>query len=367
MKERAFLLIELIIFLSVFIIIKSIPSNACVEPYSGMEIYQDTDLCPGEYNLTGGIKIMNDSIRLDCNNAIINGDGIGILINRGSNLVIENCLLRGYIFGISSCSFWNCYSLSSSKIINNKVIAKVYGILVKGTQGKSDGNIIAGNSISSLVYIKNSNENAVINNSIDGVTIVSSNKNLIENNIVGGINLESTNKSIISNNKVQSVYAKGYHNSILNNNITGPFQFNGESGIFISLNSNYTEIIGNSIKGFSYGIYLRNPSNFIISANNISTVTRANIFIEGNLGEYVSISLNDLLPDFRYHRKYIVNNDYNKILNAELNYFGTTNPFLIKNKIQGLVDYCPLLDNPYPDGKELDCNAWCKTNICPKP
>ncbi len=346
MRKLIYFIAIIILLFSILISINSITSNACVVPYDNMNITEDTEFCPGEYNLTNGIKIGKDGVKLNCNGAKLIGtsnSAPGIYIGNRDKIIIENCLLSNYARGISTClSVFNCFPLSKSVIINNTIKSIDSGVYIKDTTNnkKSKGNIIVNNQ----VY--NSFESAIL--------LSFSDSNIIHNNRATtheGIGLQSSSKNIVSKNEINGkLIVKGLYNSILNNVIG--------DGIFILSESSNTKILKNNI---SSGINLRDSSNVMILLNNILG-GESGIAVSGN-SVNSSINLNNIL----YQRTYHIQNNANQTLNAELNYFGTTNPFLIKNKIQGLVDYCPLLDAPYPDGKSLDCDEWCKTNICPKP
>ena len=378
MKERAFLLIELIIFLSVFISIEAIPSNACVEPYSGMEIAEDTEFCPGEHYLSGSIKVVSDNIRLNCNGARLYTEGVpGIYIGNRSSISVDNCVISSFGAAISTCKWWDCYPLSYSKINNNMIVGSS-GIVIKDTSGsgKSKDNIISNNVISSDfgIDMRYSSENIIKNNSIgtrfEAVSLRFSDKNIIESNRIAagpdsyGIDMQYSDKNRISNNiMIRGIKVNGVSNLILSNDINeGRGNFHGE-GVLLMPGSGLSEITENLIAGgFSNGIYLRNSPKVIVVANEI----RDNLNGISVYGD--SWSSNVTLNSIFHNRYYNIANNNNETLNAEQNYFGTINPFLIKNKISGPVDYCPLLDAPYPEGKVVDCDEFCKkTGICPKP
>ncbi len=386
MKKQIFLsAVSLFILLLTTSDVESNNNVNCTIPEDNMNITQDTTFCTGDYMLSKGIRIGSDNITLNCNGARLKGgipfeSTFGIRIGNRDNITVENCHIIDYGYGISTCHRYRfgkpriCFPLSNSRIVNNNINTSVfdgifYAIYLKNNEDeeKSKDNIISGNIIFNGIF--------------GGILLDSIHKSTISNNVVykgleesNGIILNSTNKNIIFNNTIigrgigagVSIALDGRQNSILNNTILGNLQFNGDVGILVNSRSDFLKISGNTVTGLTYGIHLINPSNLLIITNNISTIGRVNIIIDGTLGENVNISLNDLLPDFQYHRKYIVNNA-NKTLNAENNYFGTTNPFIIRNKIQGPVDYCPLLDAPYPDGNTTSCTDFCQGGICPKP
>jgi parallel beta-helix repeat protein len=94
-----------------------------VTPKDDLRINSDTTLCPGTYNIpdagaTGVIIINADNIVLDCNGAMINGNGSGRgIYNPGfKNVVVKNCRVMNYQYGI----FLSYYS-NDNQLINNTV------------------------------------------------------------------------------------------------------------------------------------------------------------------------------------------------------------------------------------------------------
>lgn len=73
----------------------------CVAPEDGMEIVEDTLLCTGTYSLDKGVVIRGDKIALDCNHAVLEGNGRGTGITVvGAMTSIKDCRVKGFQYGM---------------------------------------------------------------------------------------------------------------------------------------------------------------------------------------------------------------------------------------------------------------------------
>lgn len=130
MRQSAFLVAALLI--PVFVL------GQCVEPTNSMNIESSAVFCLGIYLLPDGIKVSEDSVILDCNNAIIKGSfaGSGITV-KASNATVKNCIIQDYEDAI--------YLVSSkgNSIVNNSFLPKRYAVKLIN----SYENMIVGNSI----------------------------------------------------------------------------------------------------------------------------------------------------------------------------------------------------------------------------
>ena len=87
-----------------------IGSAQCMNVTDDLYINEDTVLCPGVYNINdshpyNGVIVINSSdVVLDCNNTIMNGSGMGsgfgIAVSGYDNVIIKNCKLMNYDYGI---------------------------------------------------------------------------------------------------------------------------------------------------------------------------------------------------------------------------------------------------------------------------
>jgi hypothetical protein len=83
------------------------PPKECVEPHDDMVIVADTLLCSGTYELPdegepGVLIVEPDGVTLDCNGAVLMGDGSGIGIRglNGNGITVIGCTVAHYEQGI---------------------------------------------------------------------------------------------------------------------------------------------------------------------------------------------------------------------------------------------------------------------------
>ncbi|MFH0971754.1 MAG: hypothetical protein V1835_04270, partial [Candidatus Micrarchaeota archaeon] len=97
----------------------AIPQNDC-------DVMQNTTFQVGFYYLPAGIDICSNDIALDCNNAILAGDGgstnYGISLISRSGTTIRNCNAYAYIAGLY------IGTANMNTIENNKLYSNAYGI-----------------------------------------------------------------------------------------------------------------------------------------------------------------------------------------------------------------------------------------------
>jgi parallel beta-helix repeat protein len=160
-----------------------------VYPYDDMEITSDTKLCRGFYNIPdsddkGVIIIKSDNVVLDCNGATINGDGsgIGIYNNGFDNVILKNCNIKNYEFGIGAVHS------SYSTVTSNNISSNSYGIDMEYSSNNTlNSNNIYGNNLYG-VYMAYSSGNALNNNKIKnnryGVSLTNSNNADLNANII---------------------------------------------------------------------------------------------------------------------------------------------------------------------------------------
>ncbi|MCX6720736.1 MAG: right-handed parallel beta-helix repeat-containing protein [Candidatus Staskawiczbacteria bacterium] len=189
----------------------------------GVEISAgDTILNCDGHNITGSI------------NGAIGGIGnMGIYISGGNNIVVENCNISGFVYGV----YIYC-SIDYNTLKNNNFSGNTYGIWL----GSSSNNDIENNSITSswysgILFNVNSNSNTIKNNTFSnsiygyGVSVYTSNNNIfsgndISGNYYGGITAGASNGNIFINNNISknnqhntNGYAISLINSSSNNKI----------------------------------------------------------------------------------------------------------------------------------------------------
>lgn len=101
---------------------------SCVDPYIGMEISEDTYLCPGdepfelEVNpLEAAIKVVADNVKIKCLGTVIKGNGKGVgFLNPGHDKVtVEGCTFKEYEFGMSIINFAKSNKFKDIHLVNN--------------------------------------------------------------------------------------------------------------------------------------------------------------------------------------------------------------------------------------------------------
>jgi hypothetical protein len=74
----------------------------CVVPDVGMVFSDDVVLCTGQYELRDGIHVVGDNVLLDCDGAVLMGDGLGTgVTTKGTSIVIKDCIIKNFLYGIS--------------------------------------------------------------------------------------------------------------------------------------------------------------------------------------------------------------------------------------------------------------------------
>ncbi len=207
----------------------------------------------------------------------------GIFVKSNFNTISGNSFF-GNTVGINLCyieknrignnSFWNnsyrgtvLYRSQQCRILDNTFREQEGGIYLV----YSDLNLLAGNNCSNLsntdtnrigsqgIYLKESDHNFILNNTISGnrrgISLSSSRENLVENNTItensDGIYLGESTDNLMMNNTIF-----GNRNGILG----GKFS----SGSFYNNTARYNSICGNT----DYGINLERPGPYAINASN---------------------------------------------------------------------------------------------------
>jgi len=160
----------------------SIVFAACVVPTDGMTITNHTLLCPGTYDLPNGIWVQGELVILDCNGAILRGDGTsltnGITIN-GGKVTIKNCQIENYkpraIIATNWQSDWGATQIT---IIGNKIKSDAMISFAINT-------IFADNEFLNANLVFNSaNNNKIINNSFLGSSTLIFQNQYFTNNVM---------------------------------------------------------------------------------------------------------------------------------------------------------------------------------------
>jgi parallel beta-helix repeat protein len=205
---------------------------------------------------------INDSIVVERNNTIVDGNGYTLQSNGGgngfrldsmSNVTIKNTNIKGFSNGVYFGYSSNC-SLSGNNITANTYI----GIYLN----HASNNIIFGNEITAIItydgiWLSDSSNNSVCQNKLTnnrfGIQIYGSSNNTITGNEItdnsGGIWLRGTSS-----------------NRIVRNNITANHQY----GIYLS-GSLGNIICRNNITANEYGMYYESSDYNSVSENDITS------------------------------------------------------------------------------------------------
>ena len=308
----------------------------CTVPYDAMIITEDTNFCPGVYNINHGISIGEDNVVLEGNGATLNGGGpyfYGVTINNKSNVTVKNLKLGDYLIGI--------YLLNSNNNTLKNNIFTEYDTDIGMYLFQSNDNIIKNNAIELNVedialVIKDSKDNQIINNILIagevGISLSSSNYNIIKDNLISGgdetIRISSSKHNAITSNNINSggtvfdiraIEQEDYNHFILGNTVNGkPYHYfyNKDlvtlSGLDTSgIQCNYCDnlIIKNS-RVTGEGIKISNVNSFLIKNNIIeNTYGEGGLYIEESVdGELASNKITDNLNAI--HTEYSANLEF---------------------------------------------------------
>jgi parallel beta-helix repeat protein len=193
------------------------------------------------YTLTGNITANADGIAIERDNIVLNGAGYtvtgsgsenGTTLTNRSNVTVRNMTITNFICGI--------YLVGSSNntLSGNNVTANNGAGICLGSS--SDNNTLSGNNIA---------------NNYDGIGLDSTSGNTLSGN------------NVTANNQYGILLNSSSNNVLSGNNVT-----NSEYGIELSVSSN----------NFIF------HNNFVDNTNQVSTEFSANIWDDGNRGNYWS-------------------------------------------------------------------------------
>ena len=202
-----------------------------------MTINLDTDLCYGNYSLTGGasgaIQFGTDNIYLDCHGATLTGTGTyGVYIETENFIEIKNCNILNYSASI--------YIQSSNNLIQ-------------------DTNVSGNNSGTGIALY--THPNAINDNNFNRI-IVSNREYGIQFQGSGGYSNNSARRNIISN-------------SNFNNNINGIYSDNGGTNYIYLYDNNIENNILTNITGWAIKLGSRSNRPIILPDNNFQNSTNA--------------------------------------------------------------------------------------------
>ena len=283
-------------------------TNGTITSVCPVTISKDVKLNQNLNCSSGGnaIVIATDDVTLDCQNYLLSGAGTdsGIYLSGRSNIVIKNCNITRFYYGINIVNSQNIQINSSNYIYNNDFYA-IYQFSSKRTS-------IIGNNIvndNNGIYSINSSNTTVLNNTINlqkkfygiygynspGFVVVN---NTLWNNYHGMYFVNSSNVNLtgnsVSSSDVYSLFMnKETSSGIINNNILS----SGLEAIRIKDNSNANTFRNNTIQDhLSYGVYASSSSYNNFTNNTIRNNT-FNVYLSGASGfSLINNTINDSAP-----------------------------------------------------------------------
>ncbi len=315
--------------------------KGCVTPTNGMQIDQDTELCPGYYTqMEKGIEITNDGIVLDCKGATLNG-------------LIKQTTQQGKITYVVGKTGIRWYGISNVEVKNCNL--EFYGEGISASN--SDGNLIHDNDITMTgVGISSNGDSTEINNnrvtsSWNGIGLSSSNNHQIYQNFLMlntiGIRLYfSQTNTVFDNTILYSQYA-----APITTDSNPSYNDNGVA-ILLQENSNSNEINENFMDHNKVGVWVSNSNDNSVYDNKIqNTIGTGKPHLDG-IGIYVEANGQDVENNAFVHNTIensaqagIATNAYKSGGIIQFNNFFRNN--FIKNSIHA-VD--PFDDNEWDDG-----------------
>ena len=280
-----------------------LPLTTVIGVSCGSTIIQNINLTQDIACAGTALEISADNIVLDCNGHSIIGDGIGvdigINIQQRNNVIVKNCTIKNFYFGIRE------NLANSNQFINNKIENNFNGISTSYSQNVLiQENKIINNSNIGIAFGANSLNHKAYRNNISqnyaGVSLSGSNsteisENIINSNTIRGIEMSLSHRNTIANNTLSNdsvgiVLALSHNNNITNNTATHNTYFgihlissnnntltknranlNGNDGIQLFASSNNNILSQNILNNNAYhGIQIHTSSNNNISSNTIN-------------------------------------------------------------------------------------------------
>ena len=320
------------------------PDCDCLAALDNLRINTNTKFCSDTFNLPNGINIYANDIMLDCNGATLIGsnNGRGIYISNYDNVIVKNCNVQNYEYGIYLTG-----SATYNNITSNIVSDNEYGIYLDGTS--VNYNIIWNNNIYDEIYYEYTNNNYYCYEDIgnnyyndvkgpdcdclaakDDLNVNSNTKFCSDTyNLLAGIEiaanditLDCNSATLIGPNSDYGIDMNNYDYVVVKNCNIQSF----EHGIYFSSGSEYNYLYKNNISLVDMnGIYINNAQNNNISENIIKGSTDYSIYLSGSSANNNYIWNNDFyLTGIGY--QYTNDNNYCIDLIGNNYYNGATGP-----------------------------------------
>lgn len=105
------------------LLLLAMPAYAlCKEPRDKKTITETTKFCGQNYPVPNGIRIGANDIKIDCGNALIQGEfrgKTGMAIENKQNVIVQNCIFMNYETGISLVNSTNITITNTGLLRNN--------------------------------------------------------------------------------------------------------------------------------------------------------------------------------------------------------------------------------------------------------
>jgi VWFA-related protein len=294
------------------------PSCDCLAPLPNLNVNTNTKFCEDSYTLADGVSIVSDNIQLDCNGAVLRGinkEDYGIYNSNYDNVVIKDCTIQDYNYGIylSGTATYNNITL-------NTLSGNNFGIYLNGNAVTAN-NVWDNDIYDDIFYEYTASNNYCIN----GIS------NVYHNSVQGpGCDCLAAkdNLNINTNTKLcTDVYDIPSGMSIISNSIT--LDCNGAAlrglnkagyGIYNSNFDNVT-IKGCTIQDYNYGLYLTGSATYNNLTSNTMSGNNYGIFLNQNLVNYNNIWNNDIYDNIFYEytgaNNYCINGIPNRYYNVK--------------------------------------------------
>jgi hypothetical protein len=147
------------------------PTCSCLPLLNGLTVTSNHTICSRNYTLSSGILIEEGLPLLNCNGATLigTGGGAGILNEGGDNLVIQNCSIKNYTYGIHikwrntvSCNVIN--HATNNTLGDNILLDNTYGAFLEDTNDRCTlgGSISTEHHVSRNTFSNNTNRGIVL-------------------------------------------------------------------------------------------------------------------------------------------------------------------------------------------------------------
>jgi parallel beta-helix repeat protein len=296
---------------------------------------------------SNGVNIIGDDVTLDCNgNSILgSGTGSGVLVDGRKNVIIKNCNITGFYYGIKVQNSRNVQIIQGNDIRLNDF----YGIyLYQSNDTRIEDNAIINDN--NGVYSLSSLNTTVTNNSINlhkkfyGIYLFNSNNNTVSNNTMWnnyhGVYLVNSSYTNVSNNNISNsdVYNIFVHKGTTNSYFFDNKLHSASEGIRLKDSSNSNNFINNTVTNHTaYGVH-SSDSDSNTFTNNTFRNNSKNVYLTDSLSNTfdnnsILLSLSGLQAISSSNSLTLINNTINSTSLPSLEINDSTSARISQNKI----------------------------------